>query len=133
MSYYLRGELAKMADVNVETLRYYEKNHLIPIPNRTEKGYRLYPEDTLDILVFIKSAKSAGFTLDQIRAIFSVVEGENIDLSHLDQLLSDKIIEIDEKMNELKNVQENLRKIKENLYQPHDCPLLNAFINGSGK
>jgi len=76
MGYYLRGEIAKMADINVETLRYYEKNHLIPIPDRTKKGYRLYPEDTLDILAFIKSAKSAGFTLAQIRAIFSVVEGE---------------------------------------------------------
>lgn len=131
MGYYLRGELAKMADINVETLRYYENNHLIPIPNRTEKGYRLYPEDTLDILAFIKSAKSAGFTLGQIRAIFSVVEGGNIDLSHLDAMLSQKILEIDEKMNELKNVQENLWKVKENLYHPHDCPLLNAFINST--
>lgn len=133
MVYYLRGELAKMADINVETLRYYENNHLIPIPNRTEKGYRLYPEDTLDILTFIKSAKNAGFTLGQIRTIFSVVECENTDLSHLEEMLSHKILEIDEKMNELRTVQENLRKVKENLYYPQDCPLLNAFINGSEK
>ncbi|MBC3803334.1 MerR family transcriptional regulator [Acetobacterium fimetarium] len=131
MGYYLRGELAKMAGINMETLRYYEKNQLIPIPNRSENGYRLYSEDTLEILAFIKSAKSAGFTLDQIRTIFTVVEGENIDLKYLEELLSQKILEIDKKMNELKNLQENLWKIKENLYQPHDCPLRNAFINCS--
>lgn len=60
MEYYLRGEIAKMADINVETLRYYEKNKLIPIPRRTENGYRLYSKDILIILAFIKSAKSAG-------------------------------------------------------------------------
>lgn len=131
MGYYLRGELAKMAGINMETLRYYEKNQLIPIPKRSDNGYRLYSEDTLEILAFIKSAKSAGFTLGQIRTIFTVVKGENIDLKYLEELLSQKILEIDKKMNELKNLQENLWKIKENLYQPHDCPLQNAFSNCS--
>ena len=64
MKYYLRGEIAKMADINVETLRYYEKNKLIPTPKRTEKGYRLYSKDILNILAFIKSAR---FTLEQIK------------------------------------------------------------------
>ncbi|WP_051461066.1 MerR family transcriptional regulator [Ruminiclostridium josui] len=73
MKYYLRGEIAKIADINVETLRFYEKNKLIPNPKRTSKGYRLYSEDTLIILSFIKSAKSAGFTLEQIRNLFQLL------------------------------------------------------------
>ena len=133
MEYYLRGEIAKMANINVETLRYYEKNQLIPTPKRTENGYRLYSKDTLNIIAFIKSAKSAGFTLEQIRKLFSVVDGKNIDLNYIDELISIKIVEIDEKIIELQNVQENLKKVKENLYQPHECPLLNSFVNNSDK
>lgn len=133
MEYYLRGEIAKIANINVETLRYYEKNQLIPIPKRTENGYRLYSKDILTILAFIKSAKSAGFTLEQIRKLFSVVDGKNIDLNYIDELISIKIVEIGEKIIELQNVQENLKKVKDNLYQPHECPLLNSFINNSDK
>lgn len=133
MEYYLRGEIAKIANINVETLRYYEKNQLIPTPKRTENGYRLYSKDTLNIIAFIKSAKNAGFTLEQIRKLFSVVDGKNIDLNYIDELISIKIVEIDEKIIELQNVQRNLKKVKDNLYQPHECPLLNSFVNNSDK
>lgn len=133
MEYYLRGEIAKMANINVETLRYYEKNQLIPTPKRTENGYRLYSKDVLSILAFIKSAKSAGFTLEQIKKLFSVVDDKNIDLNYIDELITIKIVEIGEKIIELQNVQKNLKKIKENLYKPHECPLLNSFINNSEK
>ncbi|WP_415523383.1 MerR family transcriptional regulator [Clostridium sp.] len=133
MKYYLRGEIAKIAGINVETLRYYEKNKLIPIPNRTSKGYRLYSEDILIILSFIKSAKSAGFTLEQIRNLFSAVNGVHIDLNYVEELIDEKLVEISDKIIELKSVEENLKYIKENLYQPHECPLCNAFNNNLGK
>lgn len=133
MKYYLRGEIAKMSGINVETLRYYEKNKLIPIPKRTSKGYRLYTEDTLIILRFIKGAKSAGFTLEQIRNLFSAVNGVNIDLSYVGELIDEKLVEISDKIIELKSVKENLKDIKLNLYKPHECPLCNAFNNNSEK
>lgn len=133
MKYYLRGEIAKISGINVETLRYYEKNKLIPIPKRTSKGYRIYTEDTLIILSFIKSAKSAGFTLEQIRNLFLAVNGVNIDLNYVEELIDEKLVEISDKIIELKSVKENLKDIKENLYQPHECPLCNAFNNNSEK
>lgn len=129
MKYYLRGEIAKMANINVETLRYYENNKLIPIPKRTSNGYRLYSEDILIILSFIKNAKSAGFTLEQIRKLFSAVDGENIDLGFVEKFIDEKLVEISDKIMKLQSVSENLKDIKENLYQPHECPLSNAFKN----
>lgn len=129
MKYYLRGQIAKMANINVETLRYYENNKLIPKPIRSEKGYRLYSEEVLDVIKFIKSAKSAGFTLEQIRKLFSVVDGTKVDLEYIYNLVSVKIIEVGEKIIELQAMKEQLEKVKENLYQPHICPLLNSFIN----
>lgn len=133
MKYYLRGEIAKIADINVETLRFYEKNKLIPISKRTSKGYRLYSEDILIILSFIKSAKSAGFTLEQIRNLFSAINGENIDLNCVEELIDEKLADIGDKIIELKGVKENLKDIKENLYKPHECPLCNAFKNNLEK
>lgn len=129
MEYYLRGQIAKMAGINVETLRYYEKIKLIPTPNRTENGYRVYSKDILLILGFIKSAKSAGFTLEQIRMVFSVVDGKKIDLDYIEKLINIKVVEIGEKIIELQNMKENLKKIKDNLHHPHECPLLNSFKN----
>lgn len=118
-----------MADINIETLRYYEKNELIPVPIRTDKGYRLYSEDVLSILYFIKSAKNAGFTLEQIRRLFAVAHNQQVDLTYIEALINTKITEIDEKLTELKNMQQQLLKVKENLYKPHECPLLNAFVH----
>ena len=60
------GQLARQAEVNVETLRYYERRGLIPEPPRKESGYRQYPPDDLARIRFIKHAKELGFTLKEI-------------------------------------------------------------------
>ncbi|WP_276354265.1 MerR family transcriptional regulator [Cohnella caldifontis] len=67
MAGYLRGQIARMANVNVETLRYYEEEGLLPPPDRSESGYRLYSEEILNRLAFIHNAKSCGFTLKEIK------------------------------------------------------------------
>ncbi|BBI34084.1 MerR family transcriptional regulator [Cohnella abietis] len=67
MSGYLRGQIAKIANVNIETLRYYENYGLISSPIRSEAGYRLYTEEVLSQITFIKNAKACGFTLKEIK------------------------------------------------------------------
>lgn len=67
MAAYLRGQIARLANVNPETLRYYENEGLIPRPERSESGYRLYSEDTLERLAFIRNAKACGFKAKEIR------------------------------------------------------------------
>jgi DNA-binding transcriptional MerR regulator len=67
MTGYLRGQIAKLANINIETLRYYEELGLLSLPQRSESGYRLYSEEVLDRLVFIQNAKSYGFTLKEIQ------------------------------------------------------------------
>ena len=77
MADYLRGQIAKMADINIETLRYYEKNQLIPEPERTKSGYRIYHDEILERLEFIKGAREAGMTVQEIRQFFSTAP-ENV-------------------------------------------------------
>ena len=63
---YRIGELAERCGVNKETIRYYERLGLIPEPNRTKKGYRMFSLQTVDRLNFIKRMQELGFTLNEI-------------------------------------------------------------------
>jgi DNA-binding transcriptional MerR regulator len=60
------GEVAELAGVNVQTLRYYERRGLIAEPARSPGGHRTYPPDTVALLGVIKAAQRLGFTLDEV-------------------------------------------------------------------
>ena len=57
------GEVARLADVNVQTLRYYERRGLLAPPPRTPGGYRIYPTETVTLVRFIKALQVLGFSL----------------------------------------------------------------------
>lgn len=66
------GELAKKADVNVQTIRFYERRKLLPPAQRKESGYRVYNDEDLHRLRFIRQAKALRFSLDEIREILAM-------------------------------------------------------------
>ncbi|MEX2603214.1 MAG: MerR family transcriptional regulator, partial [Gracilimonas sp.] len=63
------GEVAKRANVNKETVRYYEKRKLIPKPDRRRSGYRIFTQRHIDQIRFIKRAQELGFTLSEIKEL----------------------------------------------------------------
>ena len=69
---YRIGELAKMAEVTPDTIRYYEKQQMMEHEVRTEGGFRLYTESDLQRLKFIRYARQLGFTLESIRELLSI-------------------------------------------------------------
>lgn len=69
---YRIGELAKLADVTPDTIRYYEKQQMMEHEIRTEGGFRLYTESDLQRLKFIRYARQLGFTLESIRELLSI-------------------------------------------------------------
>lgn len=69
---FLIGQLAKAAGVKSDTVRFYEKQGLLPKPIRAANAYRVYDEAALRRLRFIKQAQALGFTLDEIRRILSL-------------------------------------------------------------
>lgn len=102
------GKLAKLADVTTYTIRFYEKQGLMP--NRTESGYRLYSKKDLQRLRFIRYAKQLGFTLESISELLSIridpahhtcQESKNIVDARL-QEIEIKIIEMERMRNSLK-------------------------------
>lgn len=87
------GELSRRSGVNIETIRYYEKVGLMRSPPRTEGGHRVYPDDHLKRLIFIRRSRELGFTLDEIHNLLGLVEGgyscgevRNAALAHLQDI-----------------------------------------------
>ena len=66
------GRLAKQAGVGIDTVRFYERRGLLPSPQRTASGYRLYEEDSINRIRFVRRAKELGFTLDEIENLLQL-------------------------------------------------------------
>jgi MerR family mercuric resistance operon transcriptional regulator len=67
-----RGQLAQRAQINLETVRFYEQEGLLSPPSRTASGYRKFAEAAVDRLVFVKRAKALGFSLGEIRELLVI-------------------------------------------------------------
>jgi MerR family transcriptional regulator, mercuric resistance operon regulatory protein len=66
------GRLARLASVNVETIRYYQRRGLVAEPERVNGGYRHYPADAVNRLRFIKRAQALGFTLEEVAGLLGL-------------------------------------------------------------
>lgn len=124
---YLRKQLAERTGINAETLRFYEKNGLLPVPERTEKGYRLYNEETIKRLELIKCAKACGLTLNEIRETIEVLSSTNIDYDYIHEFIDKKTSEIDNRIFELNNMKAILNKIRSNIDNHVKCPIKSTF------
>lgn len=65
------GEVARQAGVSIDAIRYYEKRKLLPLPPRSEGGFRLFSNETIERLRFIKQAQEMGFSLDETRTLLT--------------------------------------------------------------
>lgn len=105
------GQLAKKAQVNVETVRYYERRGLIPEPPRRESGYRQYSEDAVARIQFIKHAKELGFSLKEISELLSLKVDPDTTCADVKKRAEMKINDIEEKMQTLKQMKMTLTKL----------------------
>ena len=103
------GQVARTAGVATPTLRYYEQEGLLSPTTRSRAGYRLYDEQAVEQLRFIRSAQGVGFTLDDIRTL-GRLEGESGKSckAEVRRLLERRLAEVSEKMKDLKHVQQAL-------------------------
>lgn len=115
MVQYLRGEIAKLANVNIETLRYYEKQGLLPAPSRSASGYRLYTEEVLIRLTFIQNAKSCGFTLKEIKKALLKSADNSINMNDFMAVIDRKVISIDREIAKKEQTKNRLAELKSGL------------------
>ena len=111
---YRIGEIAQQTGVSVETLRFYEKRRLLNAPPRTEGGFRLYTDDAVQQVRFIKHAQSLGLTLDDVQHLLTVRQRRSRMAScrKVRDLLTRRIEDIDAR---IKGLREFRRTLNEHL------------------
>jgi DNA-binding transcriptional MerR regulator len=106
------GQVADAVGVNIETLRYYERRGIIPPPDRSPGGHRVYGEDTVTILRVIKAAQRLGFSLDEVAELLEAGRhrhGAGAGAgTGLQARVEAKLVEIDEKIAALEVIRDSL-------------------------
>ena len=124
------GQLAQRAQVNVETIRYYERRGLISQPSRPISGYRQYSRDAIASIQFIKHAKELGFSLKEISELLSLRVDPDTTCSDVKRRADVKIEEIGRKINMLKKMKKTLVKISaacKGGVPTSECPIIEAL------
>ncbi len=126
-----RGELAKCGQVNPETIRYYERSGLLPLPERSESNYRLFTPTAVQRIRFIKRAQAVGFSLDEIRTLLDLKSSAEATTGDVRTMVSDKISEIDQKIAALQAMRDELTVLFDDCpggdHPTEECPILESF------
>lgn len=130
-----RGQLAKASNVNIETIRYYERRGLISDPPRNDSGYRMFPPEVIEYIQFIKRAQELGFTLVEVKELLTVSNGdEEFHSEEMYDFASSKIQEIEKKirdLNEMKFLLEGLvKKCPGSGVPKEQCPIMKKLSEG---
>ncbi len=104
------GALAKQAGVPTSTIRYYERRGLLRPDGRSEGNYRVYGEEALDRLRFVRSAQAAGFTLSDISALLQFRDGDTAPCKEVQDLITVRLAQVVEQIDHLKLVERMLGK-----------------------
>ena len=124
------GEVAERGGVNLQTVRYYEREKLLPEPPRLASGYRVYPEQAVRRVRFIKRAQEIGFTLAEIRGLLAIRVDADRESSEVRALALAKITDIEKKIETLQLMKESLGRITERCSgcgPTSECPILETI------
>jgi len=122
------GRLAKSAGVNVDTIRYYERNGLIPAPLRRASGYREYDAADVSRLRFILRAKGLGFTLAEIGELISL--SADRDIEGVKARAQRRLAQVEQKIDVLERVRSGLKTLIDACPGHGDlerCPIIAAL------
>lgn len=124
------SEVAAQAGVGVQTLRYYERRGLLPVPPRLGSGYRAYPPEAVRVVRFVKRAQQLGFGLDDIEELLELADGGPSSCATVRDLASGRIADLQRQIDHLAAMREALARLVDTCEQPRErreCPLLEAI------
>ena len=105
------GDLAAATNTRVETVRWYEKVKLLPVPDRSPGNYRLYGLEHLRRLGFIRRGRDLGFTLDQIRELLAMADDRDRSCAEVDAIARAHLTEVERKLSDLARLAHELRDV----------------------
>ena len=125
------GQAASASGVSAKMIRYYESIALIPPGRRSESGYRIYGENDLHALRFVKRARTLGFSLDQIRDLLSLWQNKERASADVKRIALGHVAELNQRIDELTEMRDTLQTLarccKGN--DRPDCPILQSLAN----
>lgn len=126
------GQLAKRLNVNIQTIRYYERRKIMPKPKTRESGYRQYSDTDVARLQFIIHAKDIGFTLSEIADLLSMRVSSKTTCSDIRNLASLKVSDIETRIDKLHSLRKVLLKLIDMCNRQGltgTCPILDVLEN----
>lgn len=125
------GQISDQTGVSIETIRYYEKEGMLPNPPRTAGGHRVYDGTLRDRLSFIKRSRELGFSIGDTRSLLSMADG-SFTCKQVHDLTAEHIHSVQSKIKDLQRLQLTLRKIADECSRGNDpdCPVIEVL---SGK
>ncbi len=127
------GQVSSISGLPTKTIRYYEDIKLVK-PARSSNGYRDYSDSETSTLVFLKRARSLGFSIDECRSLLSLYQDKKRESAQVKKLALAKIAQIESRIDELKALNSTLKDLADNCHGDDrpDCPILDQ-LSGTGK
>lgn len=127
---YRISEFADKCGVNKETIRYYELKNLLQDPLRTKAGYRIYSDDDVKRVGFIKRIQELGFSLSEIYKLLGVVDKDEVRCQDMFEFVSKKQEDVQKQIEDLKRIETMLDDLKQRCpdeKQLHSCPIIETL------
>ena len=127
------GQAAKHSGLSAKMIRYYEAIGLLKPAHRSDSGYRLYSDDDLHTLAFIKRSRDLGFSLDEVGKLLALWQDRQRASSDVKALARQHIDELNQKIVELTSLRDTLQDLVDTCQGDHrpDCPILKGLASGS--
>ena len=125
------GEAAAASGCHQETIRYYERIGLLPVPTRKTNGYRVYSEEMVDRLRFIARGREFGFSLDEIRSLLRLNDDPSMSCEEVDVVARKHHHDILDRITELQRIADDLQKMigQCSLQNRASCSILGGLFN----
>ncbi|MBN9206138.1 Cd(II)/Pb(II)-responsive transcriptional regulator [Methylibium petroleiphilum] len=124
------GDLAESTGTAVETIRFYEREGLIPAAQRADNNYRMYTSAHAERLAFIRHCRNLDMTLDEIRTLLRLRDAPSQDCGEVNALLDEHIGHVTHRIRELRALQKDLKALRARCGTPHaidQCGILNEL------
>lgn len=123
------GEVARQTEVPSKTIRYYEEAGLIPAAHRATNGYRVYDEQSIHLLRFIKRSRNLGFSIQDVRELLALWSDDHRASSEVRVLAARHLNDIEHKIESLNKLRATLQYLVEHCHgnDRPDCPILDSL------
>ncbi len=126
------GELGEATGVDIETIRYYEKEGLLPLPTRLANGYRTYTPAHLEQLAFIRHCRALNIPLAEVKRLLDFVEQPEGDCGNINRLIDEQLAQVSARLISMRTLKKQLTilraKCESGRSNKEECGILRELV-----